>query len=153
MKILVSTIVGILLLNGCGDEKSTGEKMAESVAKIRGENPIADAIIDEPIKKISPDKPTKEEVSDKEQTAQTEEEASISLRDIAHQAVKEMKEVTSPMLDSAKDVASIASKSAKEMIEETQEAVESTLSSAKSTIGEQVSKATKLLQTETNTTK
>ena len=169
-KILLLTM-GLLLLSGCGDEKSTGEKMAESVAKIRGANPTPDIAMEKPIKKISSDKPLQEEVIKKEITSQpiiAKEEPKTSLKEMAHKAIAEIKEVTSPTLDTAKDVASIATQSAKEVISETKDATVSKLTAATAAISEtvsprldkakekistQVSKVKELLQTETNNSK
>ncbi len=95
LKIILTILASLLVLSGCGDEKSTGEKMAESVAKIRGGDSTPDAVINEPIKKISSEEPIKKEVIEEETTKpkeiEMEEEKKVSLKEIAHQAVEEIK--------------------------------------------------------------
>jgi len=111
-KIALTTVATLLLFTGCGDEKSTGEKMAESVAKIRGDAPTTDSSIDTPIKKISSEK-TVQEKSEKEVVKEevAAEEPTLSLKNIALKATQEIKEITKPaaeIMDDMKDAASIA---------------------------------------------
>ena len=154
----------VILLSGCGDEKSTGAKMADSFSKIIGDKKTSDAAIDKPIEKISPKQTAEENTTQ----TKTEEKPTISLKEIAHKAAQEIKETASPVLDTAKDASSIAAQSAKEVLEETKAATSASLSSAKSaihkalspnmdkakeTISTQVSKVKALLHPETNSSK
>ncbi len=123
-KITIATLASLLLFSGCGDDKSTGERMAESVAKIRGDAP----------KEVKPEVSTPtieekaEEVNTEENTSISEraQEIKSSLQEVAKQASDEIKALSEPAneaLESAKDVASVTAQSLKEAAQETKEAL------------------------------
>lgn len=173
LKLTLTAIAALLFLNGCGDEKSTGQKMAEAVSTLRGDKPVEQ----EPIKEVSSDVKTEEvalttetavpkvEEKVKEEPALAEK-AKTSLKEIAKKATEKIKEIAEPatdVVDNVKDVASVATESAKEVATEAKEAAVSKIaaataavtsvvapavSSAKEEISEQVSSVTDMISME-----
>ncbi len=84
--LLISSLINLLFLSGCGNEKSAGEQMADAVSAIRGDRPQ----VSQPTPTISTDKPKKEVSSSQ---PQTEDVTKTSLKSIVHQAIDEIKEV------------------------------------------------------------
>ena len=143
--ITLTALASLLVLSAC-DDKSTGEKMAESVAKLRGGTLTPNVVIDKPVKKVSSEiikeevqektEPTVEKSDQKNEKIEPvveKEEPQISLRDIAEKAKNEIKEISQPaakMIDSAKDATSSATASVKEVVSQTKDSAVSKLEAA-----------------------
>lgn len=164
------TVASLLLLSGCGDEKSAGEKMADAVSTIKGDKPV---VVEPIVENTNPesDVPSSEAVVEKaeaiegkieENAKEVTEEPKSTLKDIAEKATEEIKELTEPaqeVVESAKDVAIVATESVKEVAAEATEAaagkiaaataavtaaVAPVISDAKEVVNEKVSKAADL---------
>ena len=137
-KITIISIFTLLLLLGCGDEKSTGERMSDAVSKIRGDKPKPKLLIPKHSdKKLEPIIQEEEKVVEKVEINTTKEEAKksdgISLKDIALKAKEQIKEAAKPAKELKQDMKSalsIVKESVKEVVSETKESVKETVSKA-----------------------
>lgn len=157
--ILIPIITSIIFFSGCGDQKSTGELMAESVAKLRGEQPrtvyntkqednsknVVKKIAKPEVKERA--KTESEKIEEIEINSTKPKKIKNSLQDIAHNAINDIKKATESALENSKKVIQKSKESA-------DSALSSTLSPALDKVKEDVtsgiSKIKALLETETN---
>jgi hypothetical protein len=133
--------LGLVLFIGCGDGKSTGEKMAEAVKKIREDRAVAI----EPAPSTSATSVSNPKIEENSTTKEpekniTKELKAPSLREIAIKAKEEIKEAAKPTKELArdvKDIAQITKESAKEAIDEAKDSVVGFIKGAKESIKEE----------------
>jgi hypothetical protein len=138
MKTNIAIISILLIFIGCGDEKSTGERMSDAVSKIRGDKPKPKLLIpkhsDKKIKQTTQEDPKEDNVVKKVKENKTEIDTNksnnLSLKDLALKAKEQIKEAVEPakeLKDDMKSALSIAKESVKEVVSETKETMRETI--------------------------
>jgi len=138
-KLTTISLCAVLLLSACGEEKSTGEKMSEAVAKIRG----VKQKIELPKKEISSETEVIEETVHKDENGTPielskdetpKEEPQESLSELATKATKDITQELKELAKPAQEATATAIDSAKESISEIKESASSAIDEAKKSL-------------------